>query len=1514
MEHRLLIFGNGINREIEIGEASKLSIGTDKHCHVWLKGEIFPKDFLINLVISEESYTVTCDGAIELKRESGDENIPLSEELAFFYKDEPDVLFNLFLVSDFSDMSTDYHLEINLAEIMDISIGTNIDSDIRIDNPKVPEINLTLLRDLEGYQVSIQDGLYCVTHNGSNITDSEFMLRNHDFFSVANVQFWLSDGKLYTEKSDYLTCKLQTSLIQEQNNKLQYPEFIRNVRLQFKQPVEKLEVLDPKQKPSEPEGGILEKLIPMIVMMILMTVMRVMIRSNIMYAIYFVMMMGMSSIMTVVGFIRAKKKYNEAIVRRENIYNDYIENKDNEILGKRYDERLIAKKMCVLPEETIEQIENFDARLFEKLRDHEDFLDVPLGIGVVDSVNQVDFKKHEYVETDDPFMDIPSNIHDKYEKLDDMPVVLHLRDLDAVGFLGTRTKLYQIMKNIIVTLAAQQFYQDVKFYVMLNKEDIPYFEWIRWFQNVNEPGRRNILYDDGSKKTILESIYNELSAREGMKKEELAKEPHYIVFAYRSENMSGHPITKYVEKAAELNFTFLFFEEYKELLHEACDELVCLDRDAYSGFIQKADDAVTTIEFKYQHLNSAHVAAAALKLACVHVNEISLESTLTKNITLYQLLKVMSAYDLNIGQRWKQSNIYESMAAALGVDSTGQTVYLDIHEKAHGPHGLVAGTTGSGKSEILQSYVLSMCLNFHPYEVGFVIIDFKGGGMANQFKDLPHLNGAITNIDGKQIDRSLMSIKAELMKRQKLFAEYSVNRIDDYIELYKQGVAKIPLPHLILIVDEFAELKSDQPEFMKELISAARIGRSLGMHLILATQKPAGVVNDQIWSNSRFKLCLKVQDKSDSKEVLKSPLAAEIREPGRAYLQVGNNEIFQLFQSAYSGASVNVEQMEQQKEFDINIVDFAGRRQPIYSQKPEKSKGENKTELDAIVSYIGEYCAENNIKRLPDICLPPLAEIIDYPSKKSVTSDSKDVIVPIGIYDNPSEQLQDVLELNLSKNNVFIAGGALSGKTNLLQTVIRGLCENYTAAEVCIYIMDFASMMLKNFDDLNQVGGVVTINEDNKFKQLIDMLVELIDERKQILSDLGLSSFSSYREAGYTEMKQIVLVIENYAMLKAVFMDYENIIGLICRDGVAVGLSVVMTNPLSSGLGLKMLTYFGEKISMYQNDDSQYSLLFNHCRLFPDNTAGRGIIERDNELREFQTYLAFPAEREIDKVEKMRAFVKTTNEKNKGISAIRIPTVPEHVYEDYFTERYGSEVFDDYRIPIGVRFEDIQPEIVQLTRDNFIGLMGTEQSNRLTFLKYFINHLVENNDKMPVELYVVDDLSRELEYISQLPITKKYTVNHADVESVMSTVFEEAKARLKLMSTSSNALKDKPLIMLIFNSQLAEDMLSYGASSMKQLEALVTKLKGCKVCTMHSNVPNIQASFKVGGLIKLVTDNCDILAFEDIRAIKTIMAGSTEKRNLGSKMEQEDAFYIKSGVFNKVRTTIINSAKESKHE
>jgi len=615
-------------------------------------------------------------------------------------------------------------------------------------------------------------------------------------------------------------------------------------------------------------------------------------------------------------------------------------------------------------------------------------------------------------------------------------------------------------------------------------------------------------------------------------------------------------------------------------------------------------------------------------------------------------------------KRWAEHKVYESMAAAIGVKGSGEILSLDIHEKFHGPHGLVAGTTGSGKSELLQTYILSLTLNFHPYEVGFIIIDFKGGGMANQFQNLPHLNGCITNIDGKQINRSLLSIKAELLKRQELFAKYNVNKIDDYIKLYRSGECADPLPHLIIIVDEFAELKSEQPDFMKELISAARIGRSLGVHLILATQKPSGVVNDQIWSNSRFKLCLKVQDKSDSNEMIKSPLASEIREAGRAYFQVGNNEIFELFQSAYSGAAAKVQSTDSGRKFSISKVSLSGDREVIYSQNPKKSENVSKTQLDALVGFIDKYCNSIGLKKLPNICLRALSNLIMYPAitnsylYENIADDSygevlenadtnSNIIILIGIYDDSSRQYQGEVRLDFTNNHMFILGSSLSGKTYMLQSMIYGLCAKYTPSDVNIYVLDFASMIMKNFERLAHVGCVITQSEDDKLVKFMNFMMQELEDRRRLISNLGLSSYSAYRESGYRDIPQIVILIDDYSAFKMSFPGEEEKISNICRDGVSLGISVVVTSKQLSCIGYKMMTYFSEKIALHCNDRSQYMSLIDRCKIVPDETAGRGVMTIGTDVYEFQTYVSFYAEKEVLRNNKINEFVEIVNKKIK---------------------------------------------------------------------------------------------------------------------------------------------------------------------------------------------------------------------------------------------------------------------------
>lgn len=280
----------------------------------------------------------------------------------------------------------------------------------------------------------------------------------------------------------------------------------------------------------------------------------------------------------------------------------------------------------------------------------------------------------------------------------------------------------------------------------------------------------------------------------------------------------------------------------------------------------------------------------AKKLSNIPIEFENGTKTLPNTITFLEMENIGKVEQLNIINRWKNNDPTKSLKAEVGVDENGDLMYLDLHEKFHGPHGLIAGMTGSGKSEFIITYVLSMALNYSPNEVSFILIDYKGGGLAGAFENkntgvkLPHLAGTITNLDKAEMDRTLVSIDSEVRRRQKIFNEArdslgeSTIDIYKYQKFYREGKLSTPVPHLIIVCDEFAELKSQQPDFMDNLISIARIGRSLGVHLILATQKPSGVVNDQIWSNSKFRVCLKVQEKADSMEMLKRPEAAELKQ------------------------------------------------------------------------------------------------------------------------------------------------------------------------------------------------------------------------------------------------------------------------------------------------------------------------------------------------------------------------------------------------------------------------------------------------------------------------------------------------------------------------------------------------------------------------------------------------------------------------------------------------------------
>jgi len=699
------------------------------------------------------------------------------------------------------------------------------------------------------------------------------------------------------------------------------------------------------------------------------------------------------------------------------------------------------------------------------------------------------------------------------------------------------------------------------------------------------------------------------------------------------------------------------------------------------------------------------VSQAISRLA--NLNHVEVEkNAIPKVVTFLDMYKVKKVDELDIMNRWSKANTAKTLAVPLGLRGKDDLVELNLHERAHGPHGLVAGTTGSGKSEIVQSYVLSLAINFSPEDVGFLPIDFKGGGMVNEFKNLPHLMGAITNLDGAASARALASIQAELKKRQSMFGQYGVNHINGYTKLYKKGkeapVAEKdeypskPIPHLFLISDEFAELKANEPEFMAELVSVARIGRSLGVHLILATQKPSGVVDDQIWSNSRFKLALKVADESDSNEIIKTPDAARITEPGRAYLQVGNNEIYELFQSAWSGPDYDPDKTVEEKVDDRVwlINDLSQYELLTFDDEDEEEvvkdkKDELPTELRAIVDYIDMLTKENDTIIPDKPWLPPLGEAIVIPEVdiQEEWNKERDLKIDIAMMDFPDQQAQRAYVFDLEEDkHTAIYGSAGFGKSTALQTIVMSLARKNTPEQVQFNLFDFGTNGLLPLKDLPHVGDLARTEDEEKLIKLLGVVKGELARRKELFTDVSVASLGQYEAKTGEKLPVIVTIIDAYDSIKEnnnLVEAVDPVLMQLLRDGANVGMYLIATGLRSGSFRMNISGNIPTKIALFLNDEGDLVDLVGREKLPLQEMMGRAQIKLET-ARSMQVYIPANGEDDFERLSNLDIEVALINESWTGVRPLAIPILPKEIDMRWFLgNREVQTWIKEGKIPLG---------------------------------------------------------------------------------------------------------------------------------------------------------------------------------------------------------------------------------------
>ncbi len=449
--------------------------------------------------------------------------------------------------------------------------------------------------------------------------------------------------------------------------------------------------------------------------------------------------------------------------------------------------------------------------------------------------------------------------------------------------------------------------------------------------------------------------------------------------------------------------------------------------------------------------------------------------------SFYDVHGIQQMDAMQIEENWNHNYHKNHLIARIGRNQEGKQIVLDFHEKGNGPHGLIGGMTGSGKSELLITILLSLCMQYSPEDLQIAMIDFKGGGCAKELMEgthyLPHVVGVLDNLDVSIAERSLISFHQECQRREKYMRLLSkrcnrnINSIDQYRENWRKDYDIPPLAHLILVIDEFAEVRKENPDFMNDLISIARIGRSLGIHLLLSTQKPAGIISDQIWSNCRFKICLKVQDSQDSKEMLHSAVAPTLKNPGEFYLLCDNALQYGM------GGYVNQHIGEQGYSFALY-------------QHPNRIQEKRKEKTVERVQVIRAIMKSRNTFQVSPLWKEPL---------QSVTWSQIEGWGVIGIADDFYHNRYQPVKL---KGNTILFANSLQDIDCFLFTSLVALkkdCEE----TIQIFFLTNSSVILDQLETVSFCNGIIDMEDRNRIRLLNRFVTQSGTEKWILLDDIS---------------------------------------------------------------------------------------------------------------------------------------------------------------------------------------------------------------------------------------------------------------------------------------------------------------------------------------------------------------------------------------------------------------------------
>lgn len=1015
-----------------------------------------------------------------------------------------------------------------------------------------------------------------------------------------------------------------------------------------------------------------------------------------------------------------------------------------------------------------------DTRLWERRPEDDDFVIVRLGLGLLPST--IVLKAPNADNTDAPQLSEALKLVEDSASVKNVPIAVSLRQISGVGIVGQQTPMVtDFMRAMLVHLAAMHAPTDLRIYITGSPETKTQWQWASWLPHSHSTNPddmdQQLCFDPALSPRFWEMLQTELERRQmrlADGNDASANLPFLVILvdatnaALLDEVNAQAPIKTLINYGHDLGAAVIFAVKERKDVPSECKGVINLKESDSTVYFQYMETGINTVR-RNGIADRLDIQAAeqdfARKLTGLNVRT-TYGADLPRTLTMLDLFSARTPDELNILERWRASlqPSADWPSVNMGRMSAGKDRILTFEQNAgDGVHGLVAGTTGTGKSQLLMTMVVGLAVHYAPSIVNFVLVDYKGGTTFEALRPLPHTVDVITNLQGHAGMRAFIAIGAELKRRENLLTNYNVQDIGQYHE--RGHHLETALPHLFIIVDEFAEMIKERPDFRAQLDSIVRKGRALGVHLILATQKPGGLVSDQIQSNVKFRICLRVESAEDSRELLGRADATYLPRniPGRAYLRVG--EELNLIQVAQVGSVYRGPRVETQPP--VVWLHRTGTQQLVKTEADESGKIE--TLLDVLVRLTQRLVEDySDIQVQPKPWPDPLPEYLLIDGLTSAirhwdTDGTKTwpgldwsrqaMRTVIGEVDDPVNARRTLMELDLSHGHAVIFGVSGSGKTTLLHTIIAGLVATHSPSELNLYLLDFGRG-LNVYDSLPHLGALITSRETERLQRLFRRLIDILNSRKTSLGEAKAGDLREYNaDPTHQAQPAILLVLNNFAEFRETFPELMESFTALARDGRDVGIHIITTAEQVTALPPKLYNLFSERLALRLSEAVEYTAVVGRSQIDVPDLPGRGLVRLGKTPLEFQVALPLVSDgtEPVDVQEVPRSLAQMSEQMAvswAGPKPEQIGILPSLITLSSIFERT-----EDSGVAIGLSDLDLNPMKIDLkSRGPHFTIVGPPLSGRTTVLRSWLLSLAGHNAPSEVAFVLVDFQQRFFRY------------------------------------------------------------------------------------------------------------------------------------------------------------------------